>query len=72
MPLGEAGGNHSNDCLPRHGGRAVSLQYHLPVVAAEREDCRGSHTHPRGVLSDADRAAIAGDVCFGVAEVAVP
>ena len=72
VPLIEAGGDHSNDHLPGHGGLAVPLQNHLPVVAALREDCTGAHTHPGGVLPNTDRVATVGDAGLLVAQVSIP
>ena len=72
MPLLKPGRDHSNDNLSGQGGLSVFLQHHLPVMAAMREDCVGSHTHPRGILSDADRVASVADVGLWVMLVRVP
>lgn len=41
-------------------------------MAAMREDCVGPHTHPRGILSDADSVASIADVGLWVTLVRVP
>ena len=66
VPLVKTGGHNSNNSLPGHGGGTILLQQYLPVVTAMREHRVGTHTHPRGVLTNADRVATVGDVCLRV------
>ena len=62
----------ANHHLPGHGGGAVSVEDHLPVVATVGEDRVGPHAHPRGVLADAHREAIVADPSFWVFQVVIP
>lgn len=67
-----AAADDPNHHLSGHGGRAVAIQDHLPVVAAVGEDGVGPHAHPGGILTNAHGVAIVADLSLRVFEVSIP